>query len=173
MSRRLDLNLWKRYLEAEDLGREAEAEAALVGLFRALPELAPRSGFAARVLVRIAQPTLFSRRPVRWALAAALVAVAVGTALLAPMLPSLARLVGASGLVSALVETTSWLALSFASGASLWNGVESLLGALGRAALLPQMLWFLIIQLAAAALALRGLTRLAFGKRSPHHALPH
>src|SRR5258706_11782312 len=77
----LRTNLEHSWLQAEARGDEDAAETALASLLSSLPEVAPRSGFAARVLRRAGvaaeRRDLFARRGVQWAIASSLVLAAV------------------------------------------------------------------------------------------------
>ena len=60
-------------------------ERELVELFRSLPEVRPRAGFADRVMARIARPSWFARPAVRFLVAAAVAFAALSAALLLPV----------------------------------------------------------------------------------------
>jgi hypothetical protein len=160
---------WRRYLEAELSGRDADAEVALAELFTALPRHLPAAGFAVRVLARTAlRRSPFSRRSIRWSLAAALLVAAAGAGLVAPMVPELARLVGPGELVAGFVSVVGTLALRVASGFALWQPIVDTASTLARAIGNPVVLSLLLMFLLLAATALRGLAALA-GKGSPVH----
>jgi hypothetical protein len=161
---------WRRYLEAEASGRGAEAEAALAALFAALPQPAPAAGFTARVIARIGRPSVFSRLPVRAALAAVLAFAALATALLAPPLASLAGAFGPSGLVAGGADLATALSLRFAAGLSAWSSITAVGEVLARALVHPPVLLLLLIQFPIAAGALVGLARLAVERRDSNHA---
>jgi hypothetical protein len=160
---------WRRYLEAELSGRDADAEVALAELFTALPQHLPLAGFAARVLARTAvRRSPFTRRSIRWSLAAALVVVAAGAGLLAPMVPGLARLLGPGELVAAFVSLVGDLSMRVAAGIAVWQPIVDTASTLARAAGNPTVLSLLVLHLLLAATALRGLAVLA-AKGSPVH----
>jgi len=163
--------LWNRYLAAEAAGREAEAESALAALFRSIEAPAPAPGFADRVLARIGRRSVFVRPAVQIGLAAALLLAALSTALFAPMLLPLAGLVRPAGLIGAAISALAGLGAHFASGISLWESVGHFLSVVGRALLAPAPLTFVVAQFAIAALALRGLLRVARPGRSSNHAV--
>jgi hypothetical protein len=162
---------WLRFLAAEAAGREEEAEAALTALFAAAPAPAPAAGFADRVMARIASRSPFARPAVRFGLAAALLLAALSTALLAPMFVPLARLVSLADLLDAGLRLSTALTVQIATGLSLWESVGGVAGTLARALLHPVTLPFVLAQFAVAALALRGLIRIASLKRSSSHAV--
>ena len=163
---------WRRYLEAEVSGRDADAEVALAELFTALPRHLPAAGFAARVLARTAaRRSPFARRAIRWSLAAALLVAAAGAGLVAPMVPELTRLLGPGELVAGFVTLVGNLALRVASGFALWQPVVDTGSTLARAAGNPIVLSLLVLHLLLAATALRGLAVLA-AKGSPVHVAP-
>lgn len=105
MSSRSETHL-KRWLAAEREDRpeaDRQAEAALFELFEALPLLAPRAGFADRVLAqaglaalqpRRAKSDPFASRTVRLLLAACLAVVTLGTLALPAVFETLLRLGG-------------------------------------------------------------------------------
>lgn len=161
---------WTRYLAAEAEGRDAEAEAALAELFRVLPERRPRTGFADRVMLRLAvRPSWFARPAVRFALAAAMVAVAVSAALLVPLLAPLAGLIGPGGAIGFAVEGLTRLVTRFAEGLAAWAPLATVGRALGRALLEPRLAALVGVQFLIAALALRGLAGVVSTQRSSVH----
>ncbi len=175
MRRAPESDSWSRYLEAERSGRDEEAEVALLALFTALPQLAPPAGFSARVLARLGplaavasltplgRRSLFAHRAVRWAVAATLLVAGLGFALLAPMLPPLAALVGPGKLLGGIFTLVSDLAVRFASGVAFWEQIGALGATLARAASNPTVAALLLFNLILAAAALRGLAALASG----------
>jgi hypothetical protein len=171
MEPRPEIASWRRFLEAERAGQGEVAERALAALFRALPAPGPGPGFAARVLARIARPSLFARPAVRFGLAASLLAAALGTALLLPMLPGLAALAGPASLLGAGIEGLSFLTVRVASGLAQWLSVADAGLAVGRALRHPQIVSVVLAHFLVALAALRGLAALAFSQRSSRHAL--
>lgn len=162
--------LWRRFLEAEASESDVRAEATLRELFRGLPELAPAAGFRARVMASIGRRSPFSRPLVRWSVAAALAGAAASLVFLVPALVALGRVWGLGGGIAALADSWIFVALRFADAASAWDVFRPLVGAISLAASTPPMLVFLLVQLGIAALALRGLRRLALPVRSTRHA---
>jgi len=167
-----DRELWRLFLEAEASGSDERAEAALGALFHGLPERAPSAGFRARVMASIGPRSAFARPLVRWSVAAALAAAAASLVFLVPALVALGRAWGLGGGLSALTDSWIFVALRFADAASTWEMFRPLAGAISLAASTPPMLLFLLSQLGIAALALRGLRRLAVPVRSSRHVVP-
>ena len=165
-------NPWRDFLEAESGGRPELAERALADLFAELPRPRPVAGFAARVMARVARRSLFARPVVRFGLAAALVAVALGAGLLAPTVGPLAGLIGPAGVLHLLVESFATLAVRFGHGIEIWQTLASAARSLGEAALHPPVLFLLVLQLVIAAGALRALAALAVPERSSAHVSP-
>lgn len=162
---------WLRFLAAEEAGREAEAETALAALFAALPAPAPRPGFAGRVMARIAPRSLFAHPSFRFGVAAALALAALSTALLAPMVVPLAGLVSLADLIGGGSRLLAAAAVRFASVLAGWESIGQIAAAVGRALVAPETLPFVLAQFAVAALALRGLVRIARLQRSSNHAV--
>lgn len=162
---------WQRFLAAEAAGRTDEAEAALAAWFAASPRPSPAAGFVGRVMAGLGRRSAFSRRPVQIGLAAALVLAALSAALLAPMALPLAGLVGVSGLLHAATSTFARLAVYVASGVAGWETLAAVLAAVGRALVAPAALPYVAAQFALAALALRGLVRIATARRRSNHAV--
>lgn len=162
---------WERFLAAEAAGRTDEAEAALAALFAAAPPVGPSPGFADRVMARIAvvPRSIFARPLVRFALAASLLLAALSSALLAPALLPLARLVSLADLAGAGTRALGAVAVRFAAGVSLWERTAEVLATVGRALTAPSSLLFVLAQFVVAALALRGLVRLTRERRSSSH----
>lgn len=163
--------VWRRFLAAEAAGRAEEAEAALAALFALAPSPAPGFGFADRVMARIARRSPFARRSVRLGLAACLGLAALSAALFAPMTVPLVRLVSISGFIHAGTSAITALTIRFAAGLSSWETVAEAIGAVGRALVHPAALPFLFLPFAVAALALRGLVRVAGFRRSSNHVV--
>lgn len=89
-----DDEILRRWLAAEEDGRDGDAETALAALFEALPPLAPPAGFADRVLARaglaVPVPERRSLFALRWVRALAMLPLLViGLAL--PWLPEILR----------------------------------------------------------------------------------
>lgn len=162
---------WLRFLAAERAGREAEAEAALATLFAALPPAAPRPGFAERVMARIAPRSIFALPSTRFGVAAALVLAALSAAFLAPMALELAGLVSLADLIGGGVRGLASVTVRLATALAGWESVGQLVAAVGRGLLQPANLPFVLTPFAVAALALRGLVRIARFERSTNHAV--
>jgi hypothetical protein len=170
MNRNPEIDSWRRFRDAEAAGRDVEADLALRELFFALPRLGPTSGFAGRVMARIARPSIFARREVRFGLAAALVVAALSVALLAPMALPLAGLIGPGSVLSLAIRGVAGLSVRAASGLAIWGSLAGAVQVVGRALLHPSVLALLVLQFALAAAALRGLRALVPSTRSAHHA---
>lgn len=162
---------WLRFLAAEAAGRDDEADAALATLFAAAPAPVPAAGFADRVLARLVRRSPFAHPGSRLGLAAALALAALSSALLAPMLLPLARLVSLADLVEGGSSLFAEVAVRLASGLAGWGSVGQIVATVGRALLEPATLPFVLTQFAVAALALRGLVRIARLQRSSNHAV--
>lgn len=165
---------WRRFLEAEDRGQGAEAETALASLFAELPRRQPAAGFPDRVLARVRatgfrRSSLFNRAGVRWALAAGLVAAAFATALLVPLVPAVAGLVGPGALLRLTADGFTEVVVRFATGAAAWGPLVHAAGAVGRVLVEPRWIALLVVQFVVAALALKGLVVIASQSRSPAH----
>ncbi len=164
-----DPNPFRGFLEAESTGRPEAADRALAELFAELPRPRPAAGFAARVMARVARRSLFAHPAVRFGLAAALVAVALGAGLLAPAIAPLAGLIGPAGVLHLLVDSFANLATRFGHGLELWQTLASAGRSVRAAAIHPPILVLLVLQLVIAAGALRALAALAVPKRSSAH----
>jgi hypothetical protein len=149
-----------RWLDAERNDRAGEAEAALLALFEALPEVAmaaPPAGFADRVLVRAglqaAPADLFAWRPLRIVLALCLAATGFGALWLPPVLRALAGLWSVGGLVRIGVRATAEAASGLASLLRLWDLLLTLGRALAQPLAVPQVMAILVVALLASSLA--------------------
>jgi len=137
-----------------------------------LPERAPSAGFRARVMASIGPRSAFARPWVRWTVAAALAGASASLVFLVPALVALGRAWGLGGGLTALTDSWIFVALRFADAASVWEMFRPVAEAISLAAKTPPMLLFLLAQLGIAALALRGLRRLAIPVRSARHVTP-
>jgi len=169
---RPDPDPWRSFLEAESGGLPEAADRALAELFSELPRPRPSAGFAARVMARVGRRSLFANPAVRFGLAAALVAVALGAGLLAPAIAPLAGLIGPAGALHLLVDSFANVATRLGHGLELWQTLASAGRSLREAALHPPILVLLVLQLVIAAGALRALAALAVPKRSSAHVAP-
>jgi hypothetical protein len=160
-----------RFLEAELSGRPEVSDPALVELLRALPGARPAHGFVGRVMARLPRrrPSIFARPAARWALGATTAVAALAAGLLLPALGPVAGLIGPAGFLHAFIVSFADLVARFAHGLELWSSIAAVSRTLGEAALHPEVLLLLVLQLAVAALALRALTALALPERSSSH----
>jgi hypothetical protein len=120
-------DLVSRWLDAEHEGEDDAAEAALLEMFESLPPLAPRAGFADRVLRRVAleeQPGVLSRlvrsRAFRVAVACGIAATAFALLWVPELLLVLGRLIGPGDVMgfgaASLVDLGRWLTLAMRIG---------------------------------------------------------
>ncbi|KAB2963953.1 MAG: hypothetical protein F9K18_07995 [Thermoanaerobaculia bacterium] len=144
-------------------------ERQLAALFRALPERRPRTGFADRVLARLASPSLFARPAVRALLAAAGVVVALSAALLLPAAGFLATRVGPAGAIGFVTGSFAELAVRFASGLAFWEPLAVTARAFARALGEPRLIALLLAHFLIATAALRGLVALSTASRRTRH----
>jgi len=161
--------VWTRYLEADREGRAEEAERALSEAFGALPRLAPRAGFAARVMARVAPPSWFARTWVRAALAAAALLAAASIVLVPPIAIPIAEAVGPGGVMHLLADALTALAVRIGRGADLWRSLATVSDAIAATVSRPQVALLLFAQLALAALSLHRLAALARSRRYVPH----
>lgn len=120
-------DLVARWLEAEQEGTDDAAEALLLEMFESLPPLAPRAGFAGRVLHRVALEEtapgwqavlgrLVRTRAFRFAVACGIVATAFALLWIPELLLVLGRLVSPGDVmdlgVASLVDLGRWLTLA-------------------------------------------------------------
>jgi hypothetical protein len=149
-----------RWLAAERDDRAAEAEAALLELFAALPLAAPPAGFADRVLLRAglqtaAQPDLFAWRPLRIVLGLCLAAAGFGVLWLPPVLRALAGFLSVDGVVRTGTAATGGAAHGLAMAARLWDLLLTVGGALAQPLSAPPVMALLVAALLASSLAFR------------------
>ncbi len=149
----------KRWLAAEAAGRSAEAEEALGVLFRRLPDLYPRRGFAERVL---REAGLVRRDPFAWPIVRVAIAVslvlAAGALIFAP--PVVGQLMPRIGLAEVLAAVTHLLAAggeALARAGALWRPMADLAGAFARLLAQPSLASAVLVASVLAALALRAL----------------
>jgi hypothetical protein len=160
---------WSRYLEADREGRPEEAERALFEAFGALPRPAPRAGFAARVMARVAPPSWFARTWVRAALAAAAVLAAAALVLVPPIAIPIAEAVGPGGVMHLLADAFTGFVVRIGRGADLWRVLATVSDAIAAAVSRPQIALLLLAQFALAALSLHRLAALARSRRYVPH----
>lgn len=144
-------------------------ERELVELFRGLPAVRPRAGFADRVMARVARPSWFARPAVRLLVAAAVAFAALSTALLLPTAGAVASWVGPSGAIALVTDGFADLTVRFAAGLAAWKPLADVGRAVARVVALPRVAFLVFTQFAIAALALRGLAALAASTRRTAH----
>lgn len=164
-----DLAAW---LDAEARTDDRGAEAALAGLFAALPVHGPRGGFSDRVLRRAGigpETDAFAARWVRWAIACALAAAAVSLlvapAVIGPLASSLSLADILGGLTHAVVLGARWIG----AGAGFWRTASDVGSAVSLAASKPPVALTLLAMVAASVGAFRALNRLISPERSASH----
>jgi hypothetical protein len=161
-----------RWLAAERHDQAEEAEAALLELFEALPQVAPPAGFAGRVLVRAglqtaaARADLFAWRPLRIVLALCLVATGFGVLWLPPVLAALAGFWSFSGLVRGAVWATTEAVHGLASVLRLWDLMTPIGRALAQSISVPPVMAILVGALLVSSLAFRFLRDQLTGERN-------
>jgi hypothetical protein len=170
-----------RWLAADSEGLDAEAEAALLELFEALPPLAPPAGFADRVLARAwpagmpaAAPArdLFASLWARLAVAASLVAMSLAVLWLPPLLVALKALLGRftlGGLIQAASLAVADAARWAVSAIELWDWAFRLGDALSSSLATPPVVAAMVACLAVSTLAFRFLLDLISRERSFNH----
>lgn len=134
-----------RWLAAERDDRSGEAEAALLELFEALPQLAPPAGFADRVMERAGlqdravRHGFFAQRWTRLALAGCLFAMALSVLWLPQTLLVLAGTWSVGGLVDAGVRVLAGAGVWLAAAVRFGGWLFSLGSALSRPLATPQV----------------------------------
>lgn len=144
-------------------------ERELVELFRSLPAVAPRAGFADRVMARVARPSWFAQPAVRLLVAAAVAFAALSTALLLPTAGAVAGWIGPAGAVALVTDGLADVTVRFAAGLAAWEPLAAVGRAVARVLALPRVAFLVFAQFALAALALRGLAALAASTRRTAH----
>jgi len=167
---------YRDWQSAEDEGAADAADAALLALFRALPDEAPSAGFAARTMARAAgtgvlrsaasapAPALASaamRRAVAW-----LALLSLGTLAAASyMVTALPRIdfgLGLRGFTRLLSEGWQWLA----SGLVFWQRLAEIGSLVSKVIAVPQVAAILLASLLLAAAAFRALQGILAEERS-------
>lgn len=169
----------RTWWNAETTGHEAEAERALLTLFKSLPEAVPSADFADRVLAGsgieagIGTPiteltTPFRSLRARLAIASSLVLAGLAAAFLLPAVIGLTRLVTASEVIATIVQGFSALLQRLADLMSVWSFFSQLSETLMLVVTTPPVALVLMIWALQATLAFRGLTELLKPRRSSH-----
>lgn len=176
------------FVRADRTGDVAASDAALRGLFQALPAPLPRAAFAERVLATVgsvppvAVPKMRRVRDLRpaqrWLVAAAALCTALASAYLLPLAVLILGQVewGAriAGLAAAFGEVVAWLYGLAPVGRAAFSFVGAVALALYRAAFFvltsPEALLLLLAAVSVLAVCLRLLTELIHSPRDPAHA---
>lgn len=150
---------------------DAWSEARLIALFAALPRLEPSAGFVDRVVAALPRRGWLDSPWGRGLLAAALVAVALSTALFVPAAFSLARLAGPATLLGLWVSAVGDLFTAVGESFAVWERLASFARALAVAFAQPKALALLAANVGLAFAAFRGLVAILPGRSSSHVAL--
>ena len=166
----------RAFWKAETAGRDAEAERALLTLFKALPQAVPPVDFADRVLTRAGIGLVTARRTatelpwrLRTAIAASLFLAGLAAAFLLPAVIGLTQLVPAGEVMAALVQGFSTGLQWFAGLASVWRFLSQLSESLLLIITTPPVALVLLFGTALATFAYRGLTELLSPRRNAPH----
>ena len=170
-----------RWLQAEREMDDAGAEAALLELFESVPRLAPASGFADRVMQRIAEPVpvkehwivwLFRSPGFRLVLASCLITAVVALLFLPQMLLAVARVVTFGDMlelgVASVVDLGRWLGVAGRVG----DWFLTVLGALAVSLASPDALKAMAACLAVSGLSIAVLRELMTRDRSLRYVDP-
>lgn len=179
-----DDEILRRWLAAEQDGRDGDAETALLALFEALPPLAPPAGFADRVLARAGLapiPALVRRNLFVPVWLRALVTLALlGTGLALPWLSGVLRSLASVGSAlwslgdlvrlgtGALIALSQWLVAALA----FWDWLLGIGRALAAPFATPAMALFMIGCLLVSLVAFHFLRNLITRDRSWIHVEP-
>jgi hypothetical protein len=150
------------------------SEARLYELFAALARLEPAAGFVDRVMASlpgVRRRSWFDSRWTRAALAAALVGVALSTALLVPTAFSALRAAGPGTILSTWIGAVADLFAGIGASLGTWERLAGISRAFGVALAQPKALLILVANAALAALAFRGLVSLSPRRGKSHVAL--
>lgn len=137
------------------------SEQELFELFAALPRWAPGAGFVERVLLALPRRTWLDSRWTKGWLAAAVLGVALATALLVPTVFALARIAGPAALLSAWASAVGDLFLGIGESFGAFERFVGLGQAFAKALAQPRALFLILANVAVATLAFRGLLALA------------
>ncbi len=161
-----DDTLFKRWLAAEEGGRDAVAEQALEALFSALPSVSPTAGFAGRVMAATSVPLPWWHRA---AIAACLLVTGLTAASGLPLAVSLVRGVAPAELIGTGVQALGTMASRIDELLSLWSLWLGIVDTVLLIATAPPVVWSLLTLTALSALTFRGLKRALVPYRSPDH----
>jgi hypothetical protein len=140
MSHHLHTDL-DRWLAAEAKGDDFAAEEALGALFHTLPRLAPRPGFAERVVMASLREPESGRAAWLWkaAIVAAVSLAGIATGLL-PLLRWIPiQVPGPAEIVTAAARGLAWLGRWLGAGLNVWEMLARIGEAIGRAAATPEI----------------------------------
>jgi hypothetical protein len=137
------------------------SEQELFHLFAQLPRWSPGAGFVDRVMLALPRRSWLDSSWTRGGLAAALLGVALATALLVPTLFAVARLAGPATLLNAWVSAVGDLFLGLGESLGAWERIADLGRAFGKALAQPRALVLILANVAVATAAFRGLLALA------------
>src|SRR5262245_18329050 len=146
---------YRRWADAEQSGREDDADDALRVLFSAVPRQAPTDRLRAEVASSIALAARRQARLSKAALAPAGVFAALLTLLLLPQIPRLVRV-----LADLSVRAVVWMILAFNRGVDVWTVLGQLARGAGALVVAPQVSLVLIACGLVAIAALYGLNRM-------------
>ena len=152
----------QRWLEAEAREDVAEAEAALEAAFADLPRLAPRLGFAERVMFAFHPPSSHLAW-LWWGSRAATIGVLALVALAAALVPLervLLELPTPGTVVESVTRGITWVAGWLSAGLEVWNFMVRIGNAIGVAMTTPQIGTVLLASALIGAAALYELNRL-------------
>ncbi|MCP3957223.1 MAG: hypothetical protein GY719_05165 [bacterium] len=172
MTERLDMTM-RRWLAAEQAGREADAERALARMFAALPMSAASAGFADRVL---ASAGLRSTALAWWgraAVAALLLITGLALAYTLPLVVGLAALVAPGEVFAAVVQGFVGLANRVDEVVAIWHILARVMETLTAIATAPPVAITLLTLTILSAATFRGLSGLLSPERSPGYVQAH
>lgn len=147
------------------------SDERLFALFAGLPRLQPGAGFVDRVMAALPHRSWLDSRWSRVALAAAMLAVALTSALALPAAISLLRLAGPATILGYWIGGVSDLFAAIGESLSAFERLAGVGRALAKALAEPRALALLLANILLAAGAFRGLVALTPKRSSAHVAL--
>lgn len=162
----------RRWLAAERAQQGEAAEHALREIFRLLEDPHAPAGFATTVLRRLdARPVpALPPVPLRWAVAAAMIAAALSLAVLPVVLAALSKLVEVGSLVELTGAALVGASQALASWLALWQSLAEVSGILLGIVSRPQVVMPLLGILAISVVALKLFSSLMASDRSTGYA---
>lgn len=145
------------------------SDERLFALFAGLPRLAPGAGFVDRVMSVLPRRSWLDSGWTRFSLAAAMLAVALTSALVLPAAISLLRLAGPATILGYWIGGVSDLFAAIGESLSAFDRLAGVGRALAKGLAEPRALALLLANILLAAGAFRGLVALS-PKRSTSHA---